>query len=214
MDESAGSPERFGYEWAKYNELRPDYEIQFRRWTPFFQPDDWRGKSVLDVGCGNGSLTARLADAGFRAVGLEHAETGVQQAAKAFTQVEFRAHDINNPLPTDLRGRFDVVMAAEVIEHLYLPRQLFARAREALAPGGLLLVTTPYHGYLKNLAIAVAGKFDHHWRPSWDHGHIKFFSRTTLSDMAVECGFRPVGFSRVGRIAPLAKSMILTAKLV
>src|SRR5258708_15603527 len=54
MDESRGSPERFGYEWAKYNELRPDYETQFRRWTPFFQPEDWRGKSVLDVGCGTG----------------------------------------------------------------------------------------------------------------------------------------------------------------
>ena len=49
MDEFSGLAGALRIEWAKYNELRPDYETQFRRWTPFFQPDDWRGKSV--AGC-------------------------------------------------------------------------------------------------------------------------------------------------------------------
>jgi hypothetical protein len=38
-----------------------------------------------------------------------------------------------------------------------------------------LIITTPYHGYLKNIALSVSVKFDHHVNPLWDGGHIKFF---------------------------------------
>src|SRR5260370_22712604 len=50
----AGSPDRFGYEWNAYGEILPEYEEQFRRWTVHLAPEDWRGKSFLDVGCGMG----------------------------------------------------------------------------------------------------------------------------------------------------------------
>ena len=49
-----GSPDRFGYEWGAYSEIRPEYEEQFRRWTVHLAPAEWRGKSFLDVGCGMG----------------------------------------------------------------------------------------------------------------------------------------------------------------
>src|ERR1700726_4742345 len=51
---SAGSPDRFGYEWHRYAEMRPEYEEQFRNWTVHLGPEDWRGKFFLDVGCGTG----------------------------------------------------------------------------------------------------------------------------------------------------------------
>src|ERR1051325_100758 len=43
----AGSPDRFGYEWAAYAEILPEYEEQYRRWTVHLAPDDWRGRSFL-----------------------------------------------------------------------------------------------------------------------------------------------------------------------
>src|SRR6266851_6083253 len=49
-----GSPDRFGYEWGAYAEIRPEYEEQFRRWTVHLAPRDWTGRSFLDVGCGMG----------------------------------------------------------------------------------------------------------------------------------------------------------------
>src|SRR3954454_2609365 len=49
-----GSPDRFGWEWNTYAEILPEYEEQFRRWTVHLQPEDWAGKSFLDVGCGMG----------------------------------------------------------------------------------------------------------------------------------------------------------------
>jgi 2-polyprenyl-6-hydroxyphenyl methylase/3-demethylubiquinone-9 3-methyltransferase len=127
--------------------------------------------------------------------------------------VTFHAHDISQPLPDDLRDRFDVVLSAEVIEHLFFPRELFARAREGLVGCGHTVITTPYHGYWKNLALALSGKFDHHWSSQADFGHIKFFSEHTLGELMLECGFTPDGFTRVGRIPSFAASMIMTGQL-
>ncbi len=50
----SGSPDQFGYEWKTYSEMRPEYEEQFRRWTVHLSPQDWPGKTFLDVGCGMG----------------------------------------------------------------------------------------------------------------------------------------------------------------
>lgn len=180
----------------------------------FLMPDldkilgDGCGLSLIDLGCGNGSLTAVYADHGYRTVGVDVAGTGIQHAQKTRPDLDFRAHDVGLALPNDLRRRFDVALSIEVIEHLYLPRELFRRADEALAPHGRLVISTPYHGYVKNLALAATNKFDHHWRPGWDYGHVKFFSKKSLQAIALECGYKMESFHRVGRIPPLAMSMI------
>ena len=171
-----------------------------------------RGRRLVDLGCGNGSLTAVLADDGFETAGLDLAVSGIRHAQAEHPELRFLEHDISEPLPRELHGDFDVALAAEVIEHLFLPRQLFRRASEALVPGGVLVVTTPYHGWLKNVALAVTNRLDRHFGPGWDYGHIKFFSPATLTAMAVECGFEVKAVHRVGRIPPLAMSMILVAR--
>ncbi len=78
--------------------------------------------------------------------------------------------------------------------------------------GGVAIISTPYHGYWKNLALAVTGKMDYHFTPLWTHGHIKFWSRDTLGRLLREAGFENISFRRVGRIHPLAKSMIAIAE--
>ena len=72
-------------------------------------------------------------------------------------------------------------------------------------------MTTPYHGYLKNLAISVIGGWDRHADPLWDGGHIKFFSRRTITRLLNEAGFRVVSFNGVGRLHYLWKSMVVVA---
>lgn len=171
------------------------------------------GRSLLDIGCGNGALTAKMAASGFRSTGMDFELTGIDQARAANAGIDFVVQDVGEPLPEELRDRFDVVVTAEVIEHLFLPRQLFARAREALTPDGVLVVTTPYHGYMKNLMIAALNQFDDHVGALGDYCHIKFFSRKTLGEMARQCGFQAVRWETAGRIPPIAASMVLTARL-
>ena len=81
-----------------------------------------------------------------------------------------------------------------------------------LEPGGTAIVSTPYHGYWKNLALALSGKMDAHFTALWDYGHIKFWSVATLTRLLAEAGFVDIRFQRVGRIPALAKSMIAIAR--
>jgi 2-polyprenyl-6-hydroxyphenyl methylase/3-demethylubiquinone-9 3-methyltransferase len=77
-----------------------------------------------------------------------------------------------------------------------------------LAPGGVGLISTPYHGYLKNLAIVASGGFDRHFNPLWEGGHLKFFTEAKLRELFEETGFQRYEFHRIGRIPVLAKSML------
>lgn len=140
---------------------------------------------------------------------MDSPESGISVARRSYPGVPFVLHDIQFELPQTLRETFDAVISLEVVEHLLLPRNLFRRASEAVKPGGYLLLSTPYHGYLKNLALAVTNSFDSHWHPLRDFGHIKFFSKATLLDLAKEQGYECVKYKQVGRISALAKLMVL-----
>jgi 2-polyprenyl-6-hydroxyphenyl methylase/3-demethylubiquinone-9 3-methyltransferase len=173
-------------------------------------------RRIADLGCGNGALCGRLAAAGLDVVGIENDPDGVRIARRTYPGIEFHQSGVEcdpERLLQDLGGRrFDAVIATEVIEHLYSPHLLPRLARSLLADRGHLVLTTPYHGYLKNLAISLAGHWDAHHTALWHGGHIKFWSRRTLSRLLQQNGFEVVGFRGVGRLPWLWKSMLLVAQ--
>jgi len=171
------------------------------------------GERICELGCGNGYLAGLLTDAGFQVTGVDASETGVAIARKTHRDCEFLCRPIEPGLADVLgRKRFDAVVSSEVVEHMYRPRDLLEVAFSILRPGGLLLLTTPYHGYLKNLAIVLSGRFDKPVNPLWDGGHIKFFSPRTLAALVSVSGFTDVDFSYFGRGPLLWKSMVCLAR--
>lgn len=173
-------------------------------------------KRVCDLGCGNGYLASRLGACGFHIVGIDASETGLEIAGRyyatdtvKFVRAEFGT-DLTAILP-DVSG-FDAVVSSDVIEHLYRPAVLIEAAAALLRPGGYLIVGTPYHGYLKNLAISALGKWDAHHGVHWDGGHIKFFSLRTLRNLVARHGFQDLTFHCYGRFPWLWKHMICMAR--
>ncbi len=105
-----------------------------------------------------------------------------------------------------------MVVSLEVVEHVYSPRDYAKTLFELVAPGGQAIVSTPYHGYWKNVALALSGKMDSHYTALWDHGHIKFWSIRTLDTLLREAGFHSIEFQRLGRVPLLAKTMMAVAR--
>lgn len=174
-----------------------------------------RPHRILDLGCGNGALCARLAEAGYHVTGVEYDKSGVATARRSHPEIQFHAFGVQDD-PAELLAKtghsFDTVISTEVIEHLFSPHLLPQYAYRVLDDNGCLIVTTPYHGYLKNLALSVLNKWDVHHGPLWCGGHIKFWSRRTLTRLLYENGFDVVEFHGIGRFPYLWKSMLLVAR--
>jgi 2-polyprenyl-3-methyl-5-hydroxy-6-metoxy-1,4-benzoquinol methylase len=165
---------------------------------------------ILDVGCGNGSVTLEFAKRGHSVVGIDLAEAGIRIARQSCPSGRFEVLAADRNVLDKLgEESFDLVYSAEVVEHLYDPRSYMAGCYTATSPGGKFICTTPYHGYLKNLAISLAGGWDKHADPLFDGGHIKLFSRRTLSALMAEAGFRKLEFRGAGRYPYFWKSMII-----
>lgn len=170
--------------------------------------------SVLDVGCGNGHMTAQLQRQfpDIRFAGIDPSDSGIEHARLAYPAIDFRQGSIYEPAPDDWHRSFDLVFSAEVVEHLYSPRALPKFIAEVLKRESIAVITTPYHGYLKNLALSVLHKWDTHHDVFWDHGHIKFWSRNTLSKLFEDVGYSSLRFEGIGRVPWLWMTMLMEFK--
>lgn len=162
-------------------------------------------KRLFEIGYGNAATARHLVGQGFSVTGVEPSADGQRIAAES--GIELHGGSTDEDLAARF-GHFPIVLSLEVIEHVYSPKLFAQRTYDLLEPGGIAIVSTPYHGYLKNLALAVTGKMDNHFTALWEGGHIKFFSRATMAQLFENAGMREIEFHRVGRIGVLAKSMI------
>lgn len=176
---------------------------------------DAGARDVLDAGCGNGALCHTLAKDGYNVVGMDGDANGIAIARAAMPNIRFETGLFGDPPAFDgatADGLFDFVVSTEVVEHLYAPHELARYCFDALRPGGQLAMSTPYHGYLKNLALSLTDGWDKHHTVNWHGGHIKFWSAKTLTKLLTDAGFQVTGFTGAGRYPYLWKSMILSAR--
>lgn len=170
------------------------------------------GTRVLDAGCGNGALAAEYLRRGCTVVGVDLSTSGIEQARCSYPDARFERMGVEQDILNRLgEAPFDLVVGTEVIEHLYDPRTYVRGCSAALKSSGRLVLTTPYHGYLKNLAISIMGRWDSHADPLWDGGHIKLWSKATLRRLLREAGFMNLRFRGAGRMPWLWKTLAVAA---
>ena len=163
---------------------------------------------VFELGCGNGATANVMLKLGYEVTAVDPSTEGINIAKNSYPHIRFAVGSAYDELG-DEYGTFPMVISLEVVEHIFYPRRYAATIASLLVPKGLAIVSTPYHGYMKNLALSLLNKWDSHMDPLWDYGHIKLWSRAKLVDLFREAGLSQCGFYRVGRIPQLAKSMIV-----
>jgi 2-polyprenyl-3-methyl-5-hydroxy-6-metoxy-1,4-benzoquinol methylase len=167
-----------------------------------------RGLHVLDIGCGRGQATRLLREVGNRVVAMDIAHEPVMRARQQDRSGVYLQACCDAPLPFPANC-FDAVYSAEVIEHLLDPETMVRECYRILKPSGVLFVTTPYHGLIKNLVL-VAAAFDWHFNPTG--AHVRFFSENSLRALLLRNGFAVDRFFHLGRFWPVWMDMAVYAR--
>ena len=144
------------------------------------------GKSALDVGCGAGLLAEPLARLGAAVTAIDASEeliaAAVAHAEARGLEIDYRAGAVEN-----LDGTFDLVTSLEVIEHVADPRAFVRSLATRLAPGGLLVMSTPNRtAWSRLLTITLAEGFGR--VPRGTHDYSAFITPDELSAMIREAG--------------------------
>ena len=145
------------------------------------------GATVLDLGCGAGEFSAALAQAGATPIGVDVAREALRRAGARVPGLDLRLWGEGEPLAL-ADGSVDAVWAGEVIEHVVDVAPWLSEVRRVLRPRGTLLLTTPHHGPLTLLGLALSPRrFAEHFQPRSDH--VRFFSPRTLRALLADLGF-------------------------
>jgi SAM-dependent methyltransferase len=135
--EAHATAERFGYEWTRFAEIRPEYEDQMLGWIAPIGRDDFAGRRVLDAGCGKGRHLRLAAAFGAKEVIGVDLGSAVDVAAHNTADLE-NVHviqgDLTNP---PLRGEtMDLIYSIGVLHHIPVPEAGFRALAPLLSPGG------------------------------------------------------------------------------
>ena len=209
MNETKNIKKDFDYDWINNNTVHHKYLI--KSIENILKNEETSGTELLDIGCGNGFLTKQISKFFKSTVGIDLSGTGIEQAQKFNNEIlQFRNMSLDQMIEEGKKFKF--ITSFEVIEHQYLPDDFLNQINKILEDDGKLLISTPYHGYIKNLLISLLGKHDFHFNPLWRHGHIKFFSVKTLSNLLKKCNFKVINKKFSGRFYPISNSMIFLIK--
>lgn len=147
------------------------------------------GKRVLEVGCATGYMSRVLREAGCRVVGIELDEGMAKRAGEWCERVivgDLDRMDVARELGEE---RFDVVVAADVLEHLKDPAAVLKKLKDHLEPTGCVVASIPNvaHGSVR-LAL-LGGRFPYSELGLLDRTHLRFFTRETVEELFEQAGF-------------------------
>ena len=148
--------------------------------------------AALDLGCGDGRLTAELRVR--RRVGADVSRVALDRGRKRADEEGIELVELTPGAVLPFRnGEFELVLVAEVLEHVVDPQTFLAEAHRVLQPGGEIAVTTPAHGRRSGLSMLFRG-FERQFDPL--SPHVRFFARDTLRELLEDAGFELQSLTR------------------
>jgi glycosyltransferase involved in cell wall biosynthesis/2-polyprenyl-3-methyl-5-hydroxy-6-metoxy-1,4-benzoquinol methylase len=151
-----------------------------------------RNKRVLDVGAGPGSIARVLKTVnGCSVTAVENDPAAIKKLASFCDEVY--VCDLNGldwPARVCEHGKFEMVVAADVLEHLYDPSATLRSIKDVLTEDGELVVSIPHAGHNAVIACLLDGDFEYRDWGLLDRTHIRFFGLRNIERLFVEAGFK------------------------
>ncbi|MBD3238370.1 MAG: methyltransferase domain-containing protein [Candidatus Moranbacteria bacterium] len=150
-------------------------------------------KTVLDLGCGRGAVSAALVKKGLRVFGVDVNHKALKEARKRGLKV--KKADLETGLPFK-KFKFDLILANDIIEHIYDWQGLAQELNRVLRPAGKIIIVTPNHFDIRSRLAILGGRGIVHWSSrQWttaaQYGHIRFLKLQELEAFWQAQGFYP-----------------------
>lgn len=149
-------------------------------------PAEGQGRTVLDVGCGNGYLSALLAERGFAVTGVERRDGYTKPFPDSVALIEA---DLENGLP-DTGRLYDYILCADILEHLRSPRCLLQQLHRITRPGGSLIASLPNSGNIYFRLNILAGRFPQDDKGLFDRTHLRFYMWRGWKELLESTGWK------------------------
>jgi 2-polyprenyl-3-methyl-5-hydroxy-6-metoxy-1,4-benzoquinol methylase len=163
-------------------------ESRLRKALAMLAEESGRGR-VLDTAAGSGIASEQLSLQGWDVSALDISESLIEQI-RARGIADVHCHDLSDGTLPFEDGVFQGVFAGEIIEHLVDTRRFLNETHRVLAPGGIVVITTPNLASFENRLRLLFGRY-----PQWveyelsDQGHVRSYTPKTLRAQLRDCGF-------------------------
>jgi glycosyltransferase involved in cell wall biosynthesis len=148
------------------------------------------GKKVLELGIGDASLTRRMHDDGATVDGLEFDPVYIELAKPYCNRII--SGDLDKVETLDLDHDYDIIVAADILEHLVNPEYVLSKLKTHLKKGGLLVVSLPNVANIYVRMSLLFGRFNYHSKGLLDKTHLHFYTIKTASSMLSKTGWKIV----------------------
>lgn len=196
--------------WRYYEDPRPDVQALV----------DPRGLRCLDVGCGDGALSSALKAAGAAHVAGIEVDAAAATRARAWLDVVVEGSVLDVDLPFG-HGEFDLIVFADVLEHLPDPDAALRRCLPLLANGGRVVVSVPNMRFWLILWRLAADRWEYAEHGIRDRTHLRIFTKRSLLRMLAAHGLEVEVLtrnrrllddqSRIGRMGALATRAVVSS---
>jgi glycosyltransferase involved in cell wall biosynthesis len=140
---------------------------------------------LVDLGCSDGKMSSEFRQCGHTVIGVD-----IQQIPGVADNVDqFIMADLDQGLPPELQTEIDVVVCADVLEHVREPEELLRELAERLNRGGVVVASIPNFGHWYPRLRTILGLFDYDSRGILDSTHVRFFTRRSFERTALAAGY-------------------------
>ena len=177
--------------------LNPEYRVKYDEHSSHGKIrrviETTRPGRVFDVGCANGELSEFATS-----IGHQVTATDISYPPKHVEKIKFIQSDLDKGVPTAVTEKFDLIICADVLEHLRTPDTLLHDLLKNLEASGKIVASIPNFGHWYPRIRVLFGKFDYDSRGILDQTHLRFFTRKSFIRMANTAGYDVTSVSHTG----------------
>jgi 2-polyprenyl-3-methyl-5-hydroxy-6-metoxy-1,4-benzoquinol methylase len=184
---------RLSRDSSRYECAIPDFDLHPDPDSRTWILSDWvgTGKRVLELGCSTGYMSEHLTKKrGCVVTGIEVDPTAAARASNFCCEVLVRDLNRSDWTAGLAQGAFEVVLMADVLEHLVDPHELLVRIRQLLSPNATVVICLPNIVHWITRVQILLGRFNYVDGGTLDHTHLRFYTVKTSREMIEGAGYR------------------------